>query len=244
MNADTRVAWVTGAGSGVGRACATALAEQGWTVALSGRRAPELAETAGLVRAAGGTPIEVPFDVAADDARDLVASIAAATGTDRLDAMILCAGSNTPRRSWSDQAMVEFAAVVQTNLLGVVRSVDAALSGLRSASGVLVVVSSIAGWRPSPGAGVAYSASKAALAPVVRTINDQEAESGVRATLLCPGDIDSDFLSQRPVVPGAAARSVMLAPSDVARSAMFAIDAPRHVRIDELVISPLSQRSF
>jgi len=228
----------------VGRACATALAEQRFTVVLSGRRAPELAETAELVRAAGGTPLELPFDVATDDARDRVEAIVAATGTDRLDAVILSAGANTPQRSWADQSMAEFAAVVQTNLLGVVRSADAALPGLRAASGVLVVVSSIAGWRPSQGAGVAYSASKTALAPVVRTINDQEAEAGVRATLLCPGDIDSDFLRQRPVIPGEAARSVMLTPSDVARAAMFAITAPRHVRIDELVISPLSQRSF
>ncbi|PPH12522.1 short-chain dehydrogenase [Rathayibacter sp. AY1G1] len=243
MDAEMRVAWVTGAGSGVGRACATALGERGWTVALSGRRAPELSETAGFVRAAGGTALELPFDVAADDARERVEAIAAATGTDRLDAVILSAGANTPRRAWADQSMAEFASVVQTNLLGVVRSADAALPGLRAASGVIVVVSSIAGWRPSPGAGVAYSAGKTALAPVVRTLNDQEADSGVRATLLCPGDIDSDFLRQRPEVPGAAARSVMLAPADIARSAMFVVDAPRHVRIDELVISPLSQRS-
>lgn len=238
-----RVAWVTGAGSGVGRACAEALAERGWTVALSGRRAPELAETADLVRAAGGTPLELPFDVTVDDARERVDAIAAATGGAGLDAVVLSAGANTPRRSWADQSTTEFATIVQTNLLGVVRSADAALPGLRSASGVLVVVSSIAGWRPSPGAGVAYSASKSALAPVVRTVNDQEAEAGVRATLLCPGDIDSDFLRQRPVVPGAAARSAMLSPADVAGAALFAIDAPSHVRIDELVISPLSQRS-
>ncbi|WP_284231611.1 SDR family oxidoreductase [Arenivirga flava] len=232
-----KTAWVTGAGSGVGRATADALGALGWRVVLSGRRTDALSETARLVRDAGGTPVELPFDVGSDDPR-----VALPTIGDRLDALVLAAGLNHPRRAWADQGMADFEAVVQTNLLGVVRAVDASLPALRAASGVVVVVSSIAGWRPAPGAGVAYSASKTALAPIVRTINDQEAGAGVRATHLCPGDIDSDFLQQRPTVPDAAARAVMLTPADVADAALYAITAPSHVRIDELVLSPVSQR--
>lgn len=237
MTDATKTAWITGAGSGVGRATAVALGALGWRVVLSGRRADALAETARLARDAGGDPVELPLDVGADDP-----AAAAAVVGGRLDALVLAAGLNHPERAWADQGMAAFEAIVQTNLLGVVRVIDAALPALRSASGVVVVVSSIAGWRPSPGAGVAYSASKTALAPVVRTINDQEGASGVRATHLCPGDIDSDFLQQRPSVPDAAARAVMLSPADVADAALYAITAPSHVRIDELVLSPLSQR--
>jgi NADP-dependent 3-hydroxy acid dehydrogenase YdfG len=237
MTEATKTAWITGAGSGVGRATAVALGALGWRVVLSGRRAHALAETARLVRDAGGHPEELPLDVGADDP-----AAAAAVVGGRLDALVLAAGLNHPERAWADQGMAAFEAIVQTNLLGVVRVTDAALPALRSASGVVVVVSSIAGWRPSAGAGVAYSASKTALAPVVRTINDQEAGNGVRATHLCPGDIDSDFLQQRPSVPDAAARAVMLSPADVADAALYAITAPPHVRIDELVLSPLSQR--
>jgi len=237
MTEATKTAWITGAGSGVGRATAIALGALGWRVVLSGRRADALAETARLVRDAGGHPVELPLDVGADDP-----AAAAAVVGGRLEALVLAAGLNHPERAWADQGMAAFEAIVQTNLLGVVRVIDAALPALRSASGVVVVVSSIAGWRPSPGAGVAYSASKTALAPVVRTINDQEGASGVRATHLCPGDIDSDFLQQRPSVPDAAARAVMLSPADVADAALYAITAPPHVRIDELVLSPLSQR--
>lgn len=237
MTEATKTAWITGAGSGVGRATAIALGALGWRVVLSGRRADALAETARLARDAGGHPVELPLDVGANDP-----AAAAAVVGGRLDALVLAAGLNHPERAWADQGMAAFEAIVQTNLLGVVRVIDAALPALRSASGVVVVVSSIAGWRPSPGAGVAYSASKTALAPVVRTINDQEGASGVRATHLCPGDIDSDFLQQRPSVPDAAARAVMLSPADVADAALYAITAPQHVRIDELVLSPLSQR--
>ncbi|MET0162881.1 MAG: SDR family NAD(P)-dependent oxidoreductase [Microbacteriaceae bacterium] len=237
MTEATKTAWITGAGSGVGRATALALGALGWRVVLSGRRADALAETARLVRDAGGDPVELPLDVGAGDP-----AAAAAVVGGRLDALVLAAGLNHPERAWADQGMGAFEAIVQTNLLGAVRVIDAALPALRRASGVVVIVSSIAGWRPSPGAGVAYSASKTALAPVVRTINDQEGASGVRATHLCPGDIDSDFLQQRPSVPDAAARAVMLSPADVADAALYAITAPPHVRIDELVLSPLSQR--
>jgi NADP-dependent 3-hydroxy acid dehydrogenase YdfG len=104
-----------------------------------------------------------------------------------------------------------------------------------------VVVSSYSAWRFTPYAGVAYSASKSALAALCQTINAQEAGNGVRACHLCPGDVDTDFLQLRPVVPGAAAREVMLTADDVGRAVRFVLDSPPHVRIDELVISPVAQ---
>jgi NADP-dependent 3-hydroxy acid dehydrogenase YdfG len=108
-------------------------------------------------------------------------------------------------------------------------------------SGQVVVVSSYAGWRFSPHAGVAYTASKTALAAVVASLNAQEAEHGIRACHLCPGDVDTEFLDLRPNVPDAEARRVMLSPDDVAVAVLFVLQSPAHVRIDELVISPVSQ---
>jgi NADP-dependent 3-hydroxy acid dehydrogenase YdfG len=103
------------------------------------------------------------------------------------------------------------------------------------------VISSYAGWRFSAGAGVAYSASKTALSSLCQSLNAQEAAAGVRACHVCPGDVDTDFLAQRPEVPGAEARTVMLTAHDVARAVQFVLDSPAHVRVDELVISPVSQ---
>jgi len=90
-------------------------------------------------------------------------------------------------------------------------------------------------------AGVAYSASKSALRALCQTLNAQEAAHGVRACHLCPGDVDTDFLSLRPQVPGNEARSVMLRPDDVGRAVSFVLQSPPWVRVDELVISPVSQ---
>lgn len=238
---DARVLWITGGGSGMGAAVAERAARDGWTVVLSGRRTDRLDAVAGAVRAAGGTADVLPVDTAdvgaVARARD---DLLARHG--RIDGLVAAAGLNAPDRRWDDQSMADFRAIVDTNLTGVVAVVDAALPALRSAGGVVVVVSSYAGWSFQPGAGVAYSASKTALASVVRTLNQQEAEHGVRATHLCPGDVATDFLDRRPVVPDAAARAVMLQPEDVARTVSFVLEAPAHVRVDELVVSPVAQR--
>ena len=63
----------------------------------------------------------------------------------------------------------------------------------------------------------------------------------MRACHLCPGDVDTDFLAQRPEIPSADARTAMLTAQDIARAVQFVLDAPAHMRVDELVISPLSQ---
>lgn len=236
---DVNVVWVSGAGSGMGRASAVELARGGRRIALSGRRPGALEDTAELVREAGGEALVLPLDVGREDALGVARSILDRWG--RIDALVLAAGLNTPQRMWADQSMAEFEHILQTNTLGVVRLIDAALPSLRETRGVVVVISSYSGWAYSPMAGVAYGASKTALSVVTRSLNTQEAAAGVRACHLCPGDVDSDFLSLRPTVPDAKARAVMLSPADVAASVRFVVDAPSHVRVDELVISPVSQ---
>jgi NADP-dependent 3-hydroxy acid dehydrogenase YdfG len=238
---EERVLWVVGAGSGMGRSAALAAAAAGRTVVLSGRRTDRLEQVAVEVDALGGRSRVVAGDVRDTAwATDAAGAIASAFG--RLDEVVAASGLNSPRRRWDDQTMVGFEDVVATNLLGTARVIDAALPALRTRGGTVVVVSSYAGWDFQPGAGVAYSASKTALRSLCRSLNAQGAEHGIRATHLCPGDVDTEFLGQRPVVPDAAARARMLTPEDVARSVLHVLDAPPHVRIDELVISPLSQR--
>lgn len=236
-----RVLWVTGAGSGMGRAAAVAAAA-GRRVALSGRRPEPLAETAGLVEQAGGEALVLPLD--ARDA-DAVAAAHERVRSDwgGVDDLVLSAGLNTPRRAWADQSMTELEAVIATNLTAVARFVDAVVPDLQGrGGGQVVIISSYAGWRFSPLAGVAYSASKTALGSICQTLNAQQAEHGIRACHLCPGDVDSDFLELRPAVPDAQARAVMLSPDDVGRAVLFVLESPAHVRVDELVISPVSQR--
>ncbi|MDQ0744460.1 NADP-dependent 3-hydroxy acid dehydrogenase YdfG [Clavibacter sp. B3I6] len=236
-SAGARVLWVSGAGSGVGRATAVAAARDGWDLVLSGRRMEPLEETQALVDDLGSRAVVAPLDVT-DDA----ALAAVVAGLRRLDGIVVAAGLNAPRRAWADQDLADFDRIVATNLTGPAHQVAAALPLLRVSGGTVVLVSSYAAWTHSPGAGVAYSASKTALGTLVRDLNAQEAGAGIRATHLCPGTIDSDFLALRPTVPDAAERAAMLTPDDVARAALFVLASPPHVRIDELVLSPMSQR--
>lgn len=224
----------------MGRAAAIAVAP-GARVALSGRRAEALESTAEQVRSAGGEALVLPLDVSDPDAIAAAHDqITQAWGP--VTRLILAAGLNSPRRAWADQSLAEFESIVATNLTGVVRVVDRVLPAMRAAhDGVIVIISSYAGWRLSSSPGVAYSASKVALSAIATTLNGQEAGNGIRTTHLCPGDVDTDFLLMRPSVPGAQARAKMLSAEDIARSVKFVIDSPAHVVIDELVLSPTSQ---
>jgi NADP-dependent 3-hydroxy acid dehydrogenase YdfG len=236
-----RVLWVTGAGSGMGRATAVAAAACGWRVALSGRRAEALDETARLVAETGGHSLTLPLD-ARNPAEVSAAHERIRSTWDEVTGLVLAAGLNTPQRYWNDQNLATFEDIVATNLTAAARLIDTVLPDMRDRrSGQIVVVSSYSAWRFSPHAGVAYSASKTALAAICQSVNAQEARHGVRACHLCPGDVDTDFLDLRPQVPDADRRQAMLSPGDIAAAILYVLDVPAHVRIDELVISPTSQ---
>ena len=239
--ADAPVLWVTGAGSGIGRAVAVRAAGLGSRVALSGRRPAAVTETGELIAKAGGRSLVLPLD--ATDRAAVRAAHETITATwGGVTQLVLAAGLNTPQRYWRDQSIGQFEQIVATNLTAVARVIDAVLPDMRAAGyGHIVVVSSYAAWSFSPHAGVAYSAGKSALSAVCRTLNEQEAGHGIRSCHLCPGDVDTDFLRLRPRVPDQAARTVMLSPDDVASAVLYALSVPAHVRIDELVISPMSQ---
>ncbi|MCP1415573.1 SDR family oxidoreductase [Paenarthrobacter sp. A20] len=234
--------WVVGGGSGMGRAAAVVAAQKGWNVAVTGRRADAVSETASLIRTAGGDALEVPAD-ARDEASLSEAHKRIVGHWGPVTAVVLAAGLNAPARTWGDQNIGEFAAIIDTNLTSVARVIDLVLPGMRAqGQGNIVVVSSRAAWRFSPGSGVAYMTSKTGLSALVASLNDQEGANGIKACHLCPGDVDTDFLSMRPEVPDAGQRSKMLSAEDIARSVQFILDSPQHVRIDELALSPIGQR--
>lgn len=241
MAMEQRVAWITGAGSGMGRASAMRLARRGFAVALSGRRAAALTDVQNEIDAEGGRSIVVPLDVtdasAVDDART---SIESDLGT--VTDLVLSAGLNAPNRYWRDLAPADVERIVSTNLIGTVNVAHTTLAGMRErGEGTIVFISSRAGWRFSPHAGVAYSASKSALSSLAESLNDQENAHGVRACNLCPGDVDSDFLDMRPRVPDEQARRAMLTAEDIADAVEFVVASPAHVCVNELVVSPVKK---
>jgi NADP-dependent 3-hydroxy acid dehydrogenase YdfG len=238
------VSWITGGGTGIGFAAAVKLGAAGHHVVLSGRRRAELDGAVARLRDGGASADAQVLDVADAQAVARVAGeILAAHG--RIDALVCSAGTNVPNRHWSSITPADFARVVGINLNGVMYCVHAVLPAMRAAGrGSIVVVSSWAGWRFTPFTGAAYGATKTGLSPLVESLNDQEGRHGVRATLVCPGEVATPILRSRPVPPPDADIARMLTPEDVGDAIAYAVAAPPHVCLNEIVISPVWNRIY
>lgn len=238
------ITWVIGGGSGIGRGAAASLAASADVVVVSGRREDELRVTVDAVHAAGGRAVALPLDVADDDAVGAAAErINAEHGPVRT--LVYSAGTNVRNRFWSDTTPLDFARVVDINLTGAMRAVHAVLPGMRTAGdGLIVLVSSWAGWRFAPGVGAGYSTSKTALGALAETVNAQERLRGIRATHFCPGEVATEILDTRPNPPSAAEREIMLTADDVGEAIRWIADLPTRICVNEIVFTPTSNTSY
>ena len=233
-----KTAVVTGGGSGVGRAIALKLAPQGWRVAILGRRIEALEETRRLSGSAASLVSIRGCDVA--DAQ------AVAAAAERIledfgdvDVLVNAAGTNVPRRALAVLSLDDYHAMIDANLNGAYYCVQAFLPRMRSrGSGVIINIVSEAGRQASPKAGPAYVMSKFGLAGLTQCINAEERAAGIRACAIFPGDIDTPLLDKRPQPPDASARATMLRAEDVAECALFCINLPPHVVVEEMLVRP------
>ena len=166
----SKIAVVTGAGSGVGRAATLALLADGWTVALAGRRADALNETVGMAANAGPRALAVPTDVGDPAAVEaLFAAVRDRFG--RLDFLFNNAGGNVPGTPLEDLAYEDWMRVVQVNLTGSFLCAQQAFRMMKEQTpqgGRIVNNGSISAHVPRPGS-VAYTATKHAVSGLTRT---------------------------------------------------------------------------
>jgi len=162
-------ALVTGAGSGVGRAAATALLAGGWRVALVGRRRDALEETAGL---AGGESLVVPCDVSDPAAVD--GAFAETVGKfGRLDLLFNNAGTNVPPKPIDELSVEEWSRVIAVNLHGAFLCARAAFAQMRRQDpqgGRIINNGSISAHVPRPGS-TPYTTSKHAITGLTRCLS-------------------------------------------------------------------------
>jgi NADP-dependent 3-hydroxy acid dehydrogenase YdfG len=239
-----QVAWVTGAGSGIGEAGAKALAADGAQVVLSGRRAEELGRVASEIEAAGGKAGTLPLDVADADAVQAAAEDILKTHG-RIDILVANAGINVPNRAFAAITPADFARVVNVNLNGVMYGVLAVLPAMRQAGrGTIILTSSWAGRHVSRLTGPAYASSKHAVVALAHSVNQENAEFGVRCTALMPGEVATPILKSRPKPPSAEDQAKMLQPEDLGSIIHYIAAAPARVCLNEVLISPTHNRSF
>jgi NADP-dependent 3-hydroxy acid dehydrogenase YdfG len=237
-----KVVWITGAGSGIGRATARLLARQGAQLVLMGRRKAVLEGAYDEVVTLGGRGRVAPLDVAdRAEVNRIAAELLGALG--RVDILVNNAGLNVPRRRLRDLSGEDWDAVIGVNLTGAYNLVQAVLPPMRRQNGGLVVnVSSMAGKRVSPLGGAAYTASKHGMNALSASINAEEWAHGIRATAICPGEVNTEFMQQRPMPVDPAEQARMIQPEDVAEMILFLATLPPRTTVTELLVMPTHQR--
>jgi NADP-dependent 3-hydroxy acid dehydrogenase YdfG len=243
-NGRKRVAWVTGGGSGIGEAGAEALAADGWTVVVSGRRQDALEQVVAKITKNGGEAEAIALDVSiAADVKKAAERILTQLG--RIDLLVNSAGINVPKRSWADMELEGWDKLVDINLNGVLYCMRAVLPAMRKQKdGCIINVASWAGRHVSKMPGPAYTTTKHAVLALTHSFNMDECVNGLRACCLSPGEVATPILKQRPVVPSEEEQARMLQSEDLGRTIAFVASMPARVCINEILISPTWNRGF
>lgn len=241
---ENKVAWITGAGGGIGEASAITLAQSGAHVVLSGRRAAEVERVRDAIIATGGSAEAAPLDVVDAEATQAICDdVMARHG--RIDIFMANAGINVPNRTLGAITAADFAKVVDINLNGVMNGVLAVLPQMRDrGQGTLILTSSWAGRHTSRLTGAAYSSSKHAVVALSHSINQEEGVNGIRCTALMPGEVATPILEKRPTPPSTEDMNKMLKADDLGAIVRYIAEAPAHVCLNEVLISPTWNRAF
>lgn len=186
-----KVVLITGASSGIGEEMAWQLARAGAVLTLAARRTELLESLGRRIREAGGVdPLIVSCDVTRDeDPPRAVAETIRARG--RLDVVIANAGFGVVG-NFARLTVEDYRRQFETNVFGVLRTLQAALPEVIKTRGKLAILGSVAGWTASPGASP-YAMSKFAIRALANSITPELALMGVRVTLISPGFVESDI---------------------------------------------------
>jgi NADP-dependent 3-hydroxy acid dehydrogenase YdfG len=159
-----------------------------------------------------------------------------------IDVLVNNAGLNIKERTLRQLTPASWQCVIQANLDGTFYCTRAVLEPmLQRRDGLIVFVSSIAGKRASPLGGAAYAASKFGMSALGICLGAEEKDSGVRVSVIYPGEVDTPILASRPQPVTPEQRRQILQPEDVAAAILFVAGLPSRVSVPELVIKPTAQ---
>lgn len=239
-----RVALVTGASAGIGRATALTLAAAGAHVVVTARRDDRLRDLVSEIEASGGSATGRAADVAE---RADVEALVQATLDDvgRIDILVNNAGI-MKIAPITENRIDDWAAMVDVNIKGVLYMLSAVLPHMvERGSGHIVSVGSVAGRRPFPGASV-YAATKFAIRALSWGLHlELGAAHGIRITDVQPGYVSTELLSDQPDTAAAWDDAWKdrrtLQSEDIARAVEFAVTSPDHVSVSEILVRPTDQ---
>ena len=193
MQLENRVALVTGAGSGIGKAAALMLAREGARVGVLGRRESVLAEVAGEIEGAGGQALVLPADVSQPvDVKTSIDRLVDHFG--RLDIVFANAGINGLWAPIDEIEPEEWDEVVDINLKGTFLTIRYAVPYLKAQGGSVIIDSSVNGTRMFSNKGASmYATTKAGQLAFGKMIAGELAQYKIRVNIICPGWVESDI---------------------------------------------------
>lgn len=195
MQLAQKVALITGAGSGIGKATALLFAQEGAKVAALGRTNEELYETVSQIQDVGGEAIPVQADISiADQMRQAVQQIIDKWG--RLDIVFANAGINGVWAPLEELDPDEWNKTINVNLTGTYLTVKYAVPYLKKQGGSVIITSSVNGTRIFSNTGAtAYACTKAAQVAFAKMVALELAKHRIRVNVICPGAIETDINS-------------------------------------------------
>ena len=235
-------ALVTGAGGYLGSAMAKALASAGATVHINARSAESCNVLIEDIRRDGGRADAAPFDV---NNQQQVDAFFETRGEHPIDILVNNAGSSSSVRSIAHIPVDQWDDVLNINLRAVYRLCQEFLpSMIKKQDGTIITVSSMAALNPGLLGGAAYSAAKSGVTNLMGDINAEFSNQGIRATAIMPAEVDTDILTNRPLIPDKAARSTMMQPEDLAEVIYTCAALAKRTTVETIIMKPTIKRDL
>ena len=238
----TKVALITGGGTGIGAAAAKALAADGYRVAITGRRRERLDEVVAEIQATGGTALALAGDVSLEvDAFAAVADCVARFG--RLDVVINAAGVNEAG-GIADLSLEQWRRVIEINLWGTILTTKAALPHLQAAGGGDIINISSTSGRRAAGLFASYSTSKHGVQGFSESIRQELGGQNIRVCVIEPGATESEIGDSISDPKWAAAikqhvtKDGAMKAEDIAATIRFILALPRRANVSQILIRP------
>jgi len=234
MDIKNKVAVVTGAGKGIGRAISMALAKEGASLAILSRNKKDLDLLAREASNYGNKTLPITIDLSRESLiKNAISEVAAKLGG--VDILINNAGLGRFGRI-EELTSKDWDEMFETNLRGMFLCIRETLPHLkRKSESVIVNISSLAGKNTFAG-GAGYCATKWGVMALSKCLMLEERENGVRTIVVCPGSVDTHFFAH-PSLPNPK-RDKVLKPQDVADTIMTAIKLPQRAMVSEIELRP------
>jgi NADP-dependent 3-hydroxy acid dehydrogenase YdfG len=243
MGVRDKVCIITGGGSGIGQSAALRMPAQGAEITLVGRTAAKVDAVRDETQATGGEVLAFGLDVADYDAvRQMIQQTLDTFG--RINVLVNNAGHGSHHRRILTTPPEEIRAVIDSNLVGSMYCTQAALPTMLAAGdGIVINAASLAGVFTSYLGGMIYSSVKAAVIYFTRFLNFELTNTGVRATVLIPGEVDMPIMDDRAIPPTSDDRTTMIGVDECVDALLMIAGLPKHSTISELVTKPTIQRA-